>query len=900
MSTISLQSFIVLKISILLLTVYKPVVTQDAGGSVALYPHGQEVGDLAITDLDEGYSPAIHLQPNFPFFQKSESQLFVDMNGRITFKESGGFTTDIEGFPMVAPFYADTNTEIGGYVYLRKITRANDSASLERATREIREASSLYRDFLATWGFIATWEEVAFYGALREGRTRRNSFQAVLVRNEAANESFAIFNYEKLQWTAGEYNGGNALTGLGGETPAFARIDSGKDGLLYELPGSHTDESLKFVETSNCGTPGRWIYPLSTAAFLVPKISVNPSIFGLNETLVIANSSVDITCSYNGTVLCDDFGDMKEISSSLWTGNIKKDESLFCSCIGGTPEKVNITTAYGPEGVKLEAELNKTFNLCNEDVVVHCSAEDFYPGVKMQLIVDEEIILEQEKGNNFTFTFRPRAGGRLSVKCRAVNSAFSHISQSSDDVVIHVLAPPKGKVQLTMAAKHSYTYYNSSKTRFFRVAEGERVDLSCDVEGSYQGAIETDIKCAGLPVVNNSFIFYRNMTAKRCTCQATHVSGCYQELASVPVNVIHAPDTPRLYLVNDGAESSYILCPRKNRYARTYAQCVSEESDEIPVLDMSVSPHPDKDKRSEWLNTTSRRFLYTFWPESGGFHNITCSARIRQYRFRHLRSVSELQVYVAEASSHHPVLSINGKEFSGDANTMTVVEGEVYHLTCRVDGGFPDTTNTSVTCAGVTLTNDTFVFSRAMSHDQCTCSGEHVSGCYSLETSVRLEVLLACATSSHLQELKEGLEGSKDDQLSAQLMQMKAEIADMKRQMKEDMETVVKLLQEIKSTSIKAAGKPQGTRSGPKNKIWGKRLGLGSKYADDRCRQVKAAVSPAPRVWDVFRFLDSSRRDDVTSWYFDLDTGKCRKVYHSRTGRGRGFPSLEECQAACV
>ena len=63
---------------------------------------------------------------------------------------------------LVAPFWGDVNTGNGGVVSYREST---DTALLQRATRDIHQASMGASNFNATWIFIATWDRVAFHGA---------------------------------------------------------------------------------------------------------------------------------------------------------------------------------------------------------------------------------------------------------------------------------------------------------------------------------------------------------------------------------------------------------------------------------------------------------------------------------------------------------------------------------------------------------------------------------------------------------------------------------------------------------------------------------------------------------------------------------------------------------------
>ena len=67
-----------------------------------------------------------------------------------------------DGRRLVAPFWSDVDTTRGGTVWYRETV---DSALLKRATSEIRAAWVNHPLFKATWLLVATWDNVAFYGA---------------------------------------------------------------------------------------------------------------------------------------------------------------------------------------------------------------------------------------------------------------------------------------------------------------------------------------------------------------------------------------------------------------------------------------------------------------------------------------------------------------------------------------------------------------------------------------------------------------------------------------------------------------------------------------------------------------------------------------------------------------
>ena len=70
---------------------------------------------------------------------------------------------------IIAPFWADVNTNNGGTISYRQTT---DSVLLQRATDDVRRAFLDHTEFRATWIFTATWDRVAFYGASASGKSK--------------------------------------------------------------------------------------------------------------------------------------------------------------------------------------------------------------------------------------------------------------------------------------------------------------------------------------------------------------------------------------------------------------------------------------------------------------------------------------------------------------------------------------------------------------------------------------------------------------------------------------------------------------------------------------------------------------------------------------------------------
>lgn len=98
---------------------------------------------------------------SFPCF------LQINENGVISF-ERGFSNYNPEPFPVrgnawiIASFWSDINLKAGGAAWYQEYL---DPAVLTRASSDIACSFPLYRNFKANWTFVATWENVTFFGA---------------------------------------------------------------------------------------------------------------------------------------------------------------------------------------------------------------------------------------------------------------------------------------------------------------------------------------------------------------------------------------------------------------------------------------------------------------------------------------------------------------------------------------------------------------------------------------------------------------------------------------------------------------------------------------------------------------------------------------------------------------
>jgi hypothetical protein len=209
---------------------------------------------------DDCHSGAASLGFTADFFGNSYSSAYVSSNGYLTFNSGqdeftpAGLGSSYTGQPIIAPFFADVDTQ---------------------GTGTITYGTGTFNGLTA---FGATWNAVGYYN---DHTNPLNTFQVLLVdRSDVSTGDFDIyFNYDSIGWETGDFNGGH--NGLGGQS-ASAGFNAGThtDGTYYELPGSHVNGSLinggsnALVSGSNIGDPGRYLFNVRNGVVQVPTGAV--------------------------------------------------------------------------------------------------------------------------------------------------------------------------------------------------------------------------------------------------------------------------------------------------------------------------------------------------------------------------------------------------------------------------------------------------------------------------------------------------------------------------------------------------------------------------------------------------------------------------------------------------
>uniref|UniRef100_A0A914Z2C5 Uncharacterized protein n=1 Tax=Panagrolaimus superbus TaxID=310955 RepID=A0A914Z2C5_9BILA len=264
------KQYLITVLAVLFATVHAIVEVED------FFPFGISNGDEYLESGDDTSSLEQNLSVMFPFFGYNHSSLWVNVNGAISFNAPISTYTPRcapvhHEYRMISPFWADVDTQAETPTPRSAITyrESTASADLQKAKDEIVNAFPDLSHFNPTWSYIVTWYNVTFFHDIPT-RTIRNTFQATITTD--GRHSFAIFYYNKIQWTTGRASNGHHEKGIGG-TPAQIGFDAGDYHNRTMLDVSCKDSVINVSSLSNVGKPGVFVFRIDSAEIIKPQIA---------------------------------------------------------------------------------------------------------------------------------------------------------------------------------------------------------------------------------------------------------------------------------------------------------------------------------------------------------------------------------------------------------------------------------------------------------------------------------------------------------------------------------------------------------------------------------------------------------------------------------------------------
>lgn len=214
---------------------------------------------------DDGSTGLVSLGFTANFFGLNFTQAYVNNNGNITFDDQLSTYTPFDltstGRQIIAPFFADVDTSSAG-----------DPVTYGAGTVDGHTA------------FGVNWVNVDYYES-SPNHTNRNSFQLVLIdRSDINPGDFDFeFNYDQIQWEAGEASGSDA-NGLGGASArAGFSNGTGDPGTFFELTGSAINGAFLdggvnslIAGMLNSDVAGRYVFQVRNGQVIIPPPSEVP------------------------------------------------------------------------------------------------------------------------------------------------------------------------------------------------------------------------------------------------------------------------------------------------------------------------------------------------------------------------------------------------------------------------------------------------------------------------------------------------------------------------------------------------------------------------------------------------------------------------------------------------
>ncbi|MGE0576483.1 Calx-beta domain-containing protein [Reyranella sp.] len=225
-------------------------------------------GENAMPRLDDTPSLFIDLTAVMPgglnFFGTIYTGLFLNYNGSVTFgsaleEYTPTAITASSNIPIIAPFWADTDTRSG--------TTAASPGGTSTGSNLV------WYDLDATGHtFTATWDDVGYYD---EHLDKLNAFQLQLIAVGTSGDFDITFRYETINWTTGDASGGDG--GLFGQV-AVAGYSSGDGESYFQLSQSGNQAAMLALPTaSNASTPGLFSFSVRQGVPVVAQISIAAS-----------------------------------------------------------------------------------------------------------------------------------------------------------------------------------------------------------------------------------------------------------------------------------------------------------------------------------------------------------------------------------------------------------------------------------------------------------------------------------------------------------------------------------------------------------------------------------------------------------------------------------------------
>ncbi|XP_046419384.1 nidogen isoform X1 [Neodiprion fabricii] len=192
----------------------------------------------------------VKLKTPISFYDYVYDTIYVNGNGVLSFLAPMQMFFNIPfplNYPVIAPLYTHVDTRGSGVVYWEE---TEDPSRISQAGEIVRDSFTDALDFYPISLLIVTWENVGYYNAKSD---KKNTYQVVISSN--GTHSYAEFLYapQGIQWIQADSHPGSLP-----DARAQAGVVS-RDGRMYTLKDSGSDQVVNLDKWSNIGEPGKWV-----------------------------------------------------------------------------------------------------------------------------------------------------------------------------------------------------------------------------------------------------------------------------------------------------------------------------------------------------------------------------------------------------------------------------------------------------------------------------------------------------------------------------------------------------------------------------------------------------------------------------------------------------------------
>ncbi|KAJ8035366.1 Sushi domain-containing protein 2 [Holothuria leucospilota] len=315
-----------------------------------LYPYGPGNSDSTLTNGND-LSASVAATTPINFYAERYNTLFVNTNGIISLgcplpePQTNDFFNNFPLYPdlnedgeleknvLIAPFWADVDTSNNrGNIYYRQST---ESTLLNNVTNDVRNVFILYSDYIATWAFISTWENVSFYNHQESSSLDpRNTFQVVLTTDGL--NTFVFFLYDTVEWSAGTTLNGDPETGIPTQNNHQAVIGFNRGDGLNGYEDGFPSNVLNLPTDSNVDASGLYAFKIDSEDILsagcqdgvtiVYTFPVFGNMFGGERVYLIGpcwgiSVGDDLKCRFTSSE-----GDVLQVAN----GTVESRQSAYC------------------------------------------------------------------------------------------------------------------------------------------------------------------------------------------------------------------------------------------------------------------------------------------------------------------------------------------------------------------------------------------------------------------------------------------------------------------------------------------------------------------------------------------------------------------------------------------